>query len=163
MTTAARFLLACLFAAFVAAACGATPVPSVIPSAPVSPSSSSAPTPIRSGAPAALAGTAWKAILVAGQPTVAGSEPTAVFAANQVQGTSGCNSYSGSYQYANGTIKLGNLISTAVGCGGAVGFVEQRFDAALRAASSVTIDPAGRLVLDGPGGSIAFLGVHTSS
>ena len=58
-------------------------------------------------APAALAGTAWKATSVAGQPVVAGHEPTATFTAAEVNGTTGCNSYGGSYTYADGKIAFG--------------------------------------------------------
>jgi heat shock protein HslJ len=62
---------------------------------------------MRPSIPASLAGTAWTAVLVAGQPTVSGSEPTAAFTADRVEGTTGCNRYGGSYGYAAGVIKFG--------------------------------------------------------
>jgi heat shock protein HslJ len=133
-------ILVVLLAAMVFAGCGAG-APSAIPSA----------------APVSLAGTAWKAILVAGQPTVAGTEPTAAFNADGVEGTTGCNSYGGSYRYAPGSIHFGNLMSTAMGCFGVISTVEQRFVAALNGASSASLDPTGRLIVDGAGGSITFV------
>jgi heat shock protein HslJ len=133
-------LVGCLFG-LVVSACGAGSEPSLI----------------RSSAPGTLAGTAWTAVLVAGQPTVAASQPTATFTADRIEGTTGCNRYGGSYQYANGVIKFGQLMSTLIGCDGAIGAVEGRFNTAIAGATSVSMDPEGRLVLDGPGGSITFV------
>jgi len=104
-----------------------------------------------------LAGTAWTAVLVAGQPVVAASPPTAKFDADIIQGTTGCNGYSGPYQYAAGDIKVGEVISTAMGCENPIGATEQRFMAALTVATTVSMDPDGRMILDGPGGSITFV------
>ncbi len=124
-----------------AAACVADPVPSLS----------------RSSAPATLAGTAWTAILVAGQPTVAGSAPTARFTADRVDGTTGCNRYGGSYEYAAGVVRFGQLMSTLMGCDGAIGATEMRFNTALAGASTVSVDPEGRLVLDGTSGAITLV------
>ena len=112
---------------------------------------------IRSAWPATLAGTAWSAVAVAGQPVVAASPPTATFDADTIRGTTGCNQYSGTYRYAAGAIKVVELMSTAMGCMGAIGTTEQRFSTALSAATTVSIDPDGRMILDGPGGSITFV------
>jgi len=120
-------------------------------------SSSGAPSLSRSSAPETLAGTAWTAILVAGQPTVAGSEPTATFTADRIEGTTGCNRYGGSYDYTAGAIKLGQIMSTLMGCDGPIGTTEMRFNAALAGATTVSIDPEGRLVLDGTSGAITFV------
>jgi heat shock protein HslJ len=112
--------------------------------------------PSRSTAPASLAGTAWKAILVGGQPVVPGREPMAAFSTDQVKGTGGCNAFNGSYQYRPGAITFGDLASTAMGCEDPVGTVEGRFSGALSGATSVFLDPAGRLIMDGLGGRIVF-------
>ncbi len=111
----------------------------------------------RSAWPASLAGTAWSAVAVAGQPVVVASPPTAQFDADTIKGTTGCNQYSGTYQYAAGAIKVVELMSTAMGCDGAIGTTEQRFSTALNAARTVSVDPDGRMILDGPGGSITFV------
>lgn len=135
------FAVLCFVTAFGVSACAAVAAPSVS----------------RSSAPETLAGTAWTAVLVAGQPTVTGSEPTARFTADRIDGTTGCNRYGGSYEYAAGVIKLGQLMSTLIGCDGAIGATETRFNTALAGASSVSIDPDGRLILDGTSGSITFI------
>ncbi|HEX6868902.1 MAG TPA: META domain-containing protein, partial [Candidatus Limnocylindrales bacterium] len=106
--------------------------------------------------PVSLAGSAWTAVLVGGQPVVAVSPPTARFDADIIQGTTGCNGYSGPYRYAAGAITFGEVISTAMGCEDPIGATEQRFMAALTKATTVSIEPDGRMVLDGPGGSILF-------
>jgi heat shock protein HslJ len=111
----------------------------------------------RSAWPASLAGTAWTAIRVGDQATVAGSQPTAAFTADKVQGTTSCNNYFGNYEYARGAIKFTMMGSTAMAClDPAIEATEQRFNAAMEGASSVSIDPAGRMIFDGSGGSITF-------
>ena len=144
MSTPARvvLLVAWLFTAFAATACGPAGPPSLT----------------RESWPVTLAGSSWTAIRVGNLATVAGSEPTATFTADQLQGTTGCNGYFGTYEYARGVIKIGSIGSTAMAClDGAVGATEQRFMAAMQAASSVSVDPEGRLVLQGTGGSITFV------
>ena len=132
---------ACLMVAFALSACGPAGEPSLT----------------RSAWPVTLAGSTWTAIRVGDQPTVAGSQPTAAFAAGELKGSTGCNSYFGSYQYAAGVIKIGQIGSTAMAClDGAINATEQRFTAAMQGASSVSIDPAGRMIFDGSGGSITF-------
>jgi heat shock protein HslJ len=138
----AALVAAWLIVAFVAVSCGPAAEPSLI----------------RSAWPVTMTGTTWTAIRVGNEATVVGSEPTAAFSADEFKGSTGCNSYFGSYQYANGVIKIGQIGSTAMAClDGAVGATEQRFMAAMQGASSVSIDPDGRLVLDGSGGSITFV------
>jgi heat shock protein HslJ len=114
------------------------------------------------GAAVKLDGTSWKAILVAGQPPVAGREPTATFADARVQGTTGCNQYGGPYTQSDGSIGFGPLMSTMMGCEAAIGEVEGRFDAALNGADRVSFDADGRLVIDGTGGSVTFLAMLTT-
>jgi heat shock protein HslJ len=118
--------------------------------------SSASPIATRAAIPSTLAGTAWTAVLVGSEATVSGSEPTATFTADQVRGSTGCNSYSGPYQYSAGTIAFGALATTLIGCAGAVSDVEQGFVKALDGATTVSMDPDGRLVVDGSGGSITF-------
>jgi heat shock protein HslJ len=131
----------CLVVASAVAACGPAGEPSLS----------------RSAWPATLTGTTWTAIRVDNLATVAGSQPTAAFAAEELQGSTGCNGYFGSYQYAAGVIKIGQIGSTAMAClDGAINATEQRYMAAMQGASSVSIDPAGRMIFDGSGGSITF-------
>jgi putative lipoprotein len=111
----------------------------------------------RSAWPVTLAGSTWTAVRVGDLPTVAGSQPTAAFTADKVAGTTGCNSYFGTYEYSRGAIKFSTMGSTAMAClDPAIEATEGRFTSAMQGASSVSIDPAGRMIFDGSGGSITF-------
>lgn len=113
----------------------------------------------REAHPTTLAGSAWRVVSVNGRPPIAGSEPTAVFAATSVQGSAGCNSYGGEYAYdpSTGAISFRDLGMTLMACvePGRDDF-EGIFTQAMNQARSVSIDPEGRLVLSGPGGEIVF-------
>ncbi len=111
---------------------------------------------IRVSHPDTLNGTTWTAVLVDGVAPVAGREPTAMFDATSVSGTTGCNSYGGPYQYAAGAVRFGPLVSTKIGCEAPISAMEQHFAAALEGATTASIDETGRLVLDGPTGSITL-------
>jgi heat shock protein HslJ len=137
----ALVLAICTVVAFAVSACGPAGEPSLT----------------RSAWPVTLAGSSWTAIRVGDQATVAGSEPTATFTADKLDGTGGCNHYFGSYEYARGVIKVANMGATAMACLAAgIGDIEQRFFTAMQGASSVSIDPDGRMIIDGSGGSITF-------
>ena len=113
----------------------------------------------REAHPTTLAGSAWRVVSVNGRPAIAGREPTAIFAATDVKGSAGCNSYGGQYAYdaATGAIAFRNLAMTAMACAepGRNDF-EGIFSGALNRATSASIDPEGRLVLSGPGGEIVL-------
>jgi heat shock protein HslJ len=144
-----RILPILLLATLILAACaGAAPSPS------------GGVSPLDPAAPAGIEGS-WKALTVAGQPVVPGHEPTATFAATEVDGTTGCNSYGGGYTYAAGAITFGPMRMTLMACIGPIGEVEGRFTAAMTGATTATVDPQGRLTIDGTAGSIVFVGVLT--
>jgi heat shock protein HslJ len=111
----------------------------------------------REAHPSTLTGSAWRVVSVNGRPAIAGSEPTAIFAATEVKGSAGCNSYGGQYAYdpSTGAVTFRNLAMTAMGCvePGRNDF-EGLFSIAISKATSASIDPEGRLVLSGPGGEI---------
>ena len=119
--------------------------------------------PARPGAtaPATLVGTVWRATSVGGQPTVVGSEPTATFTATEVNGTTGCNAYGGSYTYADGAITVGPMRMTLMACSGAIGEVEGRFTQAMAGATTARTTDSVHLFLDGSGGSIEFVAIIT--
>jgi heat shock protein HslJ len=94
---------------------------------------------------------------VVGRAPVPGMEPTAIFTKDRITGTAGCNDYDGPYQDVDGVFSFPKFVSTAVNCAGAVGEVENLFYDAMRGVTSASIDPAGRLVIDGSGGSITFV------
>ena len=76
---------------------------------------------------------------------VTGSELTAIFTADQVSGSAGCNTYSGGYTIEGTTLKIGPLASTMKACADeAVNAQEQQFLAALQAAT--TFDQTGNIL-----------------
>ena len=99
----------------------------------------------------------WQAVIVAGVPVVAGHEPTATFRETEVAGTTGCNSYGGSYTLADGRIAFGALHQTLMACIGPIGDVESLFTQAMSGAATASIDAGGRLTLDGTGGAIVLI------
>jgi heat shock protein HslJ len=83
---------------------------------------------------------------------VTGSTLTAIFTADQVSGSAGCNTYSGSYTLDGTSLKIGPLASTMKACADqAVNDQEQQFLAALQA--STTFSQSGNaLTLKAAGG-----------
>jgi len=83
---------------------------------------------------------------------VDGSTLTAIFTADQVSGSAGCNTYSGSYTIDGTSLKIGPLASTMKACADqAVNDQEQQFLAALQA--STTFSQSGNvLTLKAAGG-----------
>ena len=68
---------------------------------------------------------------------VADSKLTAIFTADQVSGSAGCNTYSGSYTLDGTTLKIGPLASTMRACADqAVNDQEQQFLAAMQNATT---------------------------
>jgi heat shock protein HslJ len=113
----------------------------------------------REARPTTLTGTVWRVVAINGRPPAAGSEPTAAFAATEVKGSAGCNSYGGQYTYdpATGAIAFGNMAMTAMGCvEPGRGETEAMFTQAISQATAASIDPEGRLVLTGSGGEIVL-------
>ena len=110
------------------------------------------------GHPMTLAGTAWRVVSVAGRAPDPVARPTAVFGADQVTGSGGCNGFGGHYQYdpATGRIEMRELGMTLVGCDGPRSDFENAFFQALNQANLVMVDAQGLMALSGPGGVIVF-------
>ena len=72
-----------------------------------------------------LAGTSWTLTELAGESALAGSTITAEFEQAQVAGNSGCNSYSGAYQSAGGSLAVGEVVMTEMACMEPAGVMEQ--------------------------------------
>jgi heat shock protein HslJ len=83
---------------------------------------------------------------------------TATFSAQGVAGTSGCNSYSGPFEYNENAISFGALISTKMACAEDVMAQENAYFAALASASSYMIT-GGQLQVTYDGGVLTFAGV----
>jgi heat shock protein HslJ len=110
-----------------------------------------------------LEGTTWKAVSVAGQPPIVGSEPTIVFDPQGVHGSSGCNGYTGQKPASiwNGNLKLGEMLLTLGACVGSdsrdlpVMAVEQTFWTMLNADDRIAIRGS-QLVISGSAGELVF-------
>ncbi len=113
------------------------------------------------GGPSASAfvGPNWTAITIRGQAPVPGSEPTIQFVGGNVNGSGGCNHFSGGFRYdeATGAVAFDQLAMTAMACvDQRVGAVETAFSGALAQANQLALDGDGRLHLAGPGGEIVL-------
>lgn len=106
----------------------------------------------------ALEGTAWRLIGIDGRPPIAGSQVTAAFAAGQVSGGGGCNSYGGGYRADDGRLTVRDLTSTAMACLTPPGVTEQEalVLGILAAAERYEIVDGRLVVLDAQGRTLAF-------
>ena len=115
---------------------------------------------IREDHPSTLAGSSWLVTSVNGHPPVGGTAPSAAFTDVQVTGSAGCNGYGGRYRYdpSDGAIAFVELGQTAMLC---VEPARNAFESALMqaigGATTASMDPAGRLVLSGPGGEVVLV------
>jgi heat shock protein HslJ len=120
----------------------------------------------REGHPNSLAGSGWHVVTINGRPPVSDSEPTAVFAAAEVKGSAGCNSYGATYSYdpSTGGIAFELMRMTAMGClDPGRSEIEALFVQTIGQVTSASTDPQGRLVLSGQGGEIVLaVGAATS-
>lgn len=137
-------LLAVLLAVAAAACSGGAASPSNSPSAP--------------GTPDHLAGTAWTVLSVAGRTPISEIRPTVEFTVDRVQGTGGCNAYGGPYTYVpdSGTLTIGELVSTMMGCLGPRGEFEGVFFAAFGGQLQATV-AGDQLHLEGAKGELVLL------
>ena len=111
------------------------------------------------GAPAAtpvlrIDGVTWRAVEVAGAPTIPGIEPTIAFDGDHLAGFGGCNTFSGQVAIADGAVEVGEIRATLKTCDGPGGEAEIQFMRALVSASTVAPAEGGQLLLDGSGGAI---------
>jgi heat shock protein HslJ len=106
-----------------------------------------APTP--AGPAPQLTGTNWSVTAISGQPTIAGHAPTMNFAADQVSGTTGCNSYSAGYTLTGTALTIKPAAQTAMACeDAAVMTQEQSFGTALATVAAVRTAGTGLEIVD---------------
>ena len=105
---------------------------------------------------AAIDGTAWRAVAVAGRPVLAEATPTIRFDGDRISGTTGCNTFGGMFDLTGDRITFSELVMTEIGCGGAVGEQESRFLEALLVVERIEVG-GGSLRLVGTQGSLDFV------
>ncbi len=106
-----------------------------------------------------LAASSWRMTTISGAAVLAGTEVTAEFLAGTVSGSSGCNSYTGSYEAAGGMLVFPSpFAATKMACEQAVMDQEQAFLAALTGATSFSID-GDALTIQTAAGEVVFTAV----
>ena len=108
-------------------------------------------------AEAALAGTSWVLVSFAGDDVLSGTDVTAEFAEDQVSGSAGCNSYSGSYEADNDSDLdvPGPFAVTLRACETGVMDQESAFLSALEDAESYSVD-GDELIIETGEGDLRF-------
>jgi heat shock protein HslJ len=104
-----------------------------------------------------LEGGVWLVEDVNGGGVIDDARLDASFADGKVAGRSGCNRYNGGWQQDGATIKVGPLMSTRMACAPALMTLEQKFLAALEAATTVSFDATGAAFLKAPDGRVLRL------
>lgn len=99
----------------------------------------------------------WVAQSILGKPVINAGRVTMSFGEGRVSGRAGCNQYSGAADYANGTIKVGPLISTKMACmEEGVMQQESTYLNALQSAERYSIAADGKLTLKTPLGVLVY-------
>jgi heat shock protein HslJ len=95
-----------------------------------------------------LDGTAWELESLAGSNLLPGTRITIEFAADQVSGSAGCNTYGGTFRASEGNLTLVDLYATEMGCLEPPGILDQEatYLTELRSAARYQID-GGRLAI----------------
>lgn len=73
----------------------------------------------------ALAGSEWALVSLRGQPPLAGTTISLKFEADQAGGSSGCNSYGGSYTARGGRLTFTDIAATLMACLDPAGVMDQ--------------------------------------
>jgi heat shock protein HslJ len=136
-----------------ASAGAASPTPSASAGAasPTPSASGGAASPTPSASLAGLSGTTWTVTTIGGTPTDATKPPTMDFGSDgTIIGSTGCNTYSGTYKLDGASITIGPLLTTLVGCIGPIGAQEASFVDSLQKAAAWESAPEGGLNLTGP-------------
>jgi len=102
------------------------------------------------GTTAALPGTTWSVTTIGSATTIADGPPTMSFGADgKLTGSTGCNTYSGTYKLDGASITVGPLGMTLMLCQGAAGAQQAAFAAAIQKVTAWSIGADGALTLTG--------------
>lgn len=107
--------------------------------------------------PTELAGTSWTFVSIGGVD-VARDRPTSLrFEADRLNGSAGCNRFSGTYRRDDRTLTAGALEATEMACPGAGMTQENAFFALMRGPVSLSFPTDAMLILTGADGQTAVL------
>lgn len=102
-----------------------------------------------------LVGTAWSVVSIDGAATLQDAPPTMVFAPDGVSGTTGCNTYGGTFRTDGDAMTLSAGAMTEMACDGPRGDQEARFIAALPNVTRWQLREDGFLELSGGSSIVA--------
>ena len=102
-----------------------------------------------------LDGTSWILKMYGGASLIPGTEITLAFEEGQVRGSSGCNTYGGSYQVDGDKITMSDLFMTEMACLDPAGVMDQELEylELLRDAQAFQVDE-GELVIEAAGDEV---------
>lgn len=105
-----------------------------------------------------LIGTEWRVIWVAGDTPVPGREPRISFGARRIEGSDGCDEYSGPAAVDSGSYRPGDLDTSNVACPDLQTHeVAARFVAILSHPQPIGLDDQRRLVIGPPDNRVVFV------
>jgi len=106
-----------------------------------------------------LSGTSWELVFYRKSTVLEGPIITANFEDGEVNGSAGCNSFSGSYQVEGDTISFGPIASTLMACMDPEGIMEQEtmFLAWLQDAQTFWIRDNQLLIFRSDGEALTFI------
>ena len=98
-----------------------------------------------------LPGSAWELVAMDGEAVAGDAVPSLAFdEQGAVNGSTGCNTFSGDVTINGSELSFGPLVTTRMACADpAANAREQAFLAAMERVSAYTVDEQGRLVLQG--------------
>ena len=102
-----------------------------------------------------LEGTSWRLMTLGGSGLIPGTEITLAFEGGQARGSSGCNTYGGSYEVDGDKITMTDLYMTEMACLDPEGVMDQELDylELLRDAQAFQVDE-GELVIEAAGDEV---------
>lgn len=103
-----------------------------------------------------LVNTAWTVVTIDGAQTLDGARPTMVFAPEGLSGTTGCNSYGGTFRTDGGAITMSVGAMTEMACDGPRDAQEVTFIGALPTVTSWRLREDGALELGGGAAIVAM-------
>ena len=109
-----------------------------------------------------LEGTSWRLMTLGGSGLIQGTEITLTLEEGQVHGSSGCNTYGGSYEVDGDKITMSDLFMTEMACLDPEGVMDQELEylESLRDAQTFQIDGAELLIEAASDEVLAFAGAQ---
>jgi heat shock protein HslJ len=99
----------------------------------------------------------WTIQSIGGRPVLARSNPRVTFRGNRMSGSTGCNSFNGSFRFDRGRLTAGSLATTRKACAGPLNTQEQKLLRLVGQRLTVSRNRNGKLVMTARGGQTVVL------